>query len=117
MLGMFNCNADEGVEFYAARKVDANSNDADMKVFTEYKEKLHVTYTKDGRKLSNGHISGQQCINPPDQWKKLILSAAAKKVIAIERKNSSKNKKRRSIKKMKSCETMDSEEVPDKETK
>ncbi|CAD5217953.1 unnamed protein product [Bursaphelenchus xylophilus] len=96
MLGMMNSPTD-AVDFYATPSSTSRfSNDNDMKVFSEAKDRQHISYTKDGRKLVDGKLEEQSEItsDPMKAWSRLILNRIATNQIPKDlEKKSSKTRK------------------------
>ncbi|CAD5212803.1 unnamed protein product [Bursaphelenchus okinawaensis] len=93
MLGMMNSPTD-AVDFYATPSSTSRFQDnADIRVFSEQKERRQISYTKDGRKLVDGKLEEQSEItsDPAKAWNRLILNRIATNQIPkenIEKKQS-----------------------------
>uniref|UniRef100_A0A0N4Z5V5 Uncharacterized protein n=1 Tax=Parastrongyloides trichosuri TaxID=131310 RepID=A0A0N4Z5V5_PARTI len=86
MIGMMNCNdASESVEFYCAPSTKKNSNDDDKKLFTEYKEKVHIEYRDDGRRMVDGTCEVKQ--GADKLWSDLIMRKTIDRNFSLSRDN------------------------------
>uniref|UniRef100_A0A0N5CHX0 Uncharacterized protein n=1 Tax=Strongyloides papillosus TaxID=174720 RepID=A0A0N5CHX0_STREA len=100
MIGLMNCNdASDSVEFYSAPSCKKISTAEDTKLFTEYKDKVHIQYREDGRKMIDGDCEEKKAADK--LWSELIMRKTIDRNFSLSREeveeenenNKDKNKK------------------------
>uniref|UniRef100_A0A0K0EEA0 Uncharacterized protein n=1 Tax=Strongyloides stercoralis TaxID=6248 RepID=A0A0K0EEA0_STRER len=99
MIGMMNCNDTDSVEFYSAPSFKKASSAEDTKLFTEYKDKVHIEYREDGRRMIDGDC--EEKIEADKLWSELIMRKTIDRNFSLSREepeeddedNKEKNKK------------------------
>jgi len=127
MLGMMNCPTDN-VEFYSASPSSRRSylssaasanttnssssaedqqtqllhDEEDIRVFSEAKDRPHISYTEDGRKMVDGKLMESEEVlkaDPMKMWDRLILSKVAETQLqTIDKPQQLKNRRKSSDK-------------------
>ncbi|KAM3720084.1 Tyrosine recombinase XerC [Dirofilaria immitis] len=73
MLGLVNLPS-ESVDFYAQPKNDHNN----LTIFGQYKKKLAISYTDDGRRVIDGKVENKK--EPQEMWCNLLINLLIKNV-------------------------------------
>uniref|UniRef100_A0A0K0F9W2 Lipoprotein n=1 Tax=Strongyloides venezuelensis TaxID=75913 RepID=A0A0K0F9W2_STRVS len=106
MIGLMNCNdASDSVEFYSAPSFKKISTAEDTKLFTEYKDKVHIEYREDGRKMIDGDCEEKK--GADKLWSELIMRKTIDRNFSLSRdevEEDNKKDKNKKNKKNKKCD-------------
>ncbi|CEF69086.1 Hypothetical protein SRAE_2000373800 [Strongyloides ratti] len=105
---MMNCNdASDSVEFYSAPTLKKMSSAEDTKLFTEFKDKVHIQYREDGRKMIDGDCEEKK--EADKLWSELIMRKTIDRNFSLSRdeveeeNKDDKDNKEKNKKKKKCC--------------